>query len=110
MRTLKSISLPPSGYVRFFPARARALPDQGGYCKRLRKKLLGGMLQLPEKKREISMDCTSLIIVPILTDRETYRHNSNYLKLCKSSGPLVIPALPEATLFREPLGAFRGLG
>ena len=67
------------------------------------------MLQLPEKKLEVGVDCTSLNIVPILMDRETYRHNSNYLKLCKSSGPLVIPALPEATLLRGPLGAFRGL-
>lgn len=47
------------------------------------------------------MDCTSLITVPILTDREIYRHNSSYLKLCKTSGPPVILALPEATLSVE---------
>lgn len=32
-----STSPPPSGYVRFFPARAGALPDRGGFCKRLKK-------------------------------------------------------------------------
>lgn len=74
------------------------------------EKLLGGMLHLPRKRCGICVDCTSLITVPILTDREIYRHNSNYLKLCKTSGPPVILALPEATLFRGPLEeAFRGL-
>lgn len=32
-----STSPPPSGYVRFFPARARVQPDRGGYWKRLKK-------------------------------------------------------------------------
>lgn len=35
--TLSISPPPPSGCVRFFPARAVVLPDRGVYCKRLKK-------------------------------------------------------------------------
>lgn len=105
-----STSPPPSGYVRLCPARAGALPDGGGFCKRLKKNYWAECCTFPQKRCRICVDCISLITVPILTDREIYRHNSNYLKFCKTSGPPVILALPEATFFAERLEkAFRGL-